>query len=119
MNPAPYRCGRGNFSPGRRLVQVAEPSPSLEELRGEIALRDRALIMLLAERVHLARRAIRLRGAVGAPVTDVDQEQRVLRRARGWADDCGVPPDLVERFFRELIEHGKSADGAVPGQSAE
>ena len=84
---------------------------SLEELRREIELRDRALVLLLAERIHLARRAIHLRTSTGAPVTDPGQERRVLERARTWAVECGIAPALVDRLFREIIDRGKSEPG--------
>ncbi len=85
------------------------PGIALEELRAELEGIDRTILLLLAERIHTARRAVELRRRHGAGATDLGQESRVLKRARGWAESLGVPPLLVDRLLRGLIEEGKRA----------
>ncbi len=82
--------------------------PSLGELREEIARLDHLLIRLVANRLKVAQRAIRTRTSLGGDVSDPAQERRVVDRARRWALESGVPPELVDRLFRELMESAKS-----------
>ncbi len=81
---------------------------SLVHLRHEIESVDRSIVLLLAARLDGAERAIRARVAHGRPVTDEAQEDRVLRRAREWARELGLPPALVDTLFRTLIAEGKA-----------
>ncbi len=91
------------------MSRSAASGIALEELRAELEGIDRTILLLLAERIHTARRAIDLRRREGAGATDLAQEARVLKRALGWADALGVPSRLVERLLRGLIEEGKRA----------
>jgi len=88
---------------------VKEQGVELElgDLRDEIARIDRALVLLVAARLRVAREAIRVRTATGDPVTHRTQEFVVLDRARGWALENGVSPDLVVGVLRRLVEAGK------------
>ncbi len=69
---------------------------------------DHLLIRLVATRLRVAQRAIRTRTSQGGNVSDPAQERRVVDRARRWALESGVPPELVDRLFRELMESAKS-----------
>ena len=76
-------------------------------MRHDIEEIDRAIVLLVAARVEAACTAIRYRTEGGAEVTDPIQESRVLARARGWADQAGLSPELVETIFRAMLEAGK------------
>ena len=91
-----------------RTMDARPPSPGLNELRDELARIDREVVELLAERLKVARRAIRLRVAAGEGVTNRTQERLVRERARRWAVERGVSPELADRVFRELIRCGKA-----------
>lgn len=81
---------------------------SLTVLRQEIESVDREIVLLLAARLDAAQRAIHERVALNRPVTDGRQEGRVLERSRAWADDLGLPRELVDHLFRSLVEEGKA-----------
>jgi chorismate mutase len=80
---------------------------SLGRLRQEIESIDRSLVLLLAARLHAARRALRVRVGQERRLTDRAQERRVLERSRRWAEELGLPPKFVEGLFRALMEEGK------------
>lgn len=80
----------------------------LAGLREEIASIDRSLLLLLAARLTAAQQAIATRVALTGSLTDGAQEARVLHRAQRWGDELDLPPALVERLFRALLEEGKS-----------
>jgi chorismate mutase len=81
--------------------------PTLDDLRAEIARIDHALVRLVAARLRAARRAIRLRTATGETVTHRTQELVVLDRARRWAEEAAVSPELMVGVVRRLVEAGK------------
>jgi len=81
---------------------------SLADRRRELESVDRSIVLLLAARLDAARRALRVRVAEERQLTDRAQERRVLLRSRGWAEELGLPPDLVEALFRSLMEEGKA-----------
>jgi chorismate mutase len=86
------------------------PGPrTLAEVRAELACVDRELVTLLGVRLRLARSAIRLRLDVGEPLTDRAQERQVRARVKQWAADSGVPTELADRLFQEIIRHGKAS----------
>jgi chorismate mutase len=80
----------------------------LHRSRQEIESIDRSIVWLLAARLDAARRALHIRTERGTPLTDRDQEHRVLGRSREWAEEVGVPAEMVDRLFRSLIEEGKA-----------
>ncbi len=89
---------------------------SLARLRHEIECMDRSILLLLAARLEAAQRAIRLRAARNGRVTDPEQERRVLRRSRKWAQELGLPGKLCDNLLRSLLEEGKTR--FQTGQSA-
>ena len=89
------------------MLHSAEVSDALERVRTELEGIDRTLVLLMAERIRTARRAIALRRSRGHETTDLSQEGRVLARAQAWSDEAGVPSDLSVRLFRGLIDEGK------------
>lgn len=96
----------------------------LDRIRTGIAILDLALVRLLARRLRLARRAVRLRLASGGRRTDSGQEAQVRARGRRWARQCGVPERLVDHWLVELmlaakdfeeLPEGRARAKAVPG----
>jgi chorismate mutase len=81
---------------------------SLLRIRQELESIDRTIVLALAARLDAAHRAIRMRAARGHPITDREQERRVLLRSRRWAEEFGVSKALVESLFRSLVEEGKA-----------
>lgn len=109
-DPAPVRHKwlRGLFP---RCIAMTPTDPhreSLARLRLEIESVDRSIVLLLAARLDAAQRALRTRTVRDRRTTDLAQERRVLRRARGWARELGLPEALVESLFSTLIEEGKA-----------
>lgn len=83
------------------------PVRSLESLRRDLEEIDRAIVLLLAARIEAACSAIRLRSEQGEPITNPDQESRVLERAERWAQEVGLSPALAETVFRAVVGAGK------------
>ncbi|MCS7181629.1 MAG: prephenate dehydrogenase/arogenate dehydrogenase family protein [Thermoanaerobaculum sp.] len=75
----------------------------LSQLRDAIADVDRALCELLRRRMELAARIGELKAQLGVPVVVRDVEDRVLSRARLYAETCGVSPEVMEAIFSAII----------------
>ena len=75
----------------------------LERLRDELAVVDRRLLDLVAERSRLASAIGRVKRASGRPTRDFEQEREVIERARKAAEELGVSPGLAEELMLALI----------------
>jgi len=89
------------------MSQRTAPGESLESIRRDLAEIDRAIVLLVAARVDTAGQAIRLRTQHETRVSNPAQEERVIARARGWAEEVGVSPPVVETIFRAMVDYGK------------
>jgi isochorismate pyruvate lyase len=86
---------------------VARPKPpeecaSLDEVREAIDRLDRGIVAALGLRrgyVHAAARFKTDEASVRAP----DRLAAMIAERRRWADSAGLPPDLVEHLFRDLV----------------
>jgi chorismate mutase/prephenate dehydrogenase len=78
-------------------------SDSLSPLRDAIAEVDRTLLELLRRRMELAAEVGRLKAGTGMPVVVRDVEDRVLTRARQYAEACGVSEEVMESVFSAII----------------
>jgi len=93
-------------------MEAHTPPRALVDLRAELARIDRELVELLGARLRVARRAIRVRVSAGEAITNRAQERQVRDRAHRWAIELRIPPELVDRLFRELIQCGKAGVGS-------
>ncbi len=75
----------------------------LETLRSELAKTDRELLTLVARRQALVREIGAAKQGIGKTTRDFAQEARVIHRARGWADELGIAPELAEDLVVTLI----------------
>jgi len=90
------------------MVDAPPAGPTLVSVRRDLEQIDRAIVLLLAARVDAASTAIRLRSRLDGRIANPAQEARVLARAREWAKDLGLSPDLTDSIFRAILEAGKA-----------
>ena len=81
---------------------------SLDEMRSKIEEIDRRIMELIAERTDIAILIAEIKEREGLPITDKDQEKKVMQRVSKTADLFGVDKEGVERIFQMLIELNKS-----------
>ena len=72
------------------MVVRSKVAPSLVAIRRDLEEIDRALVLLVAARVEAAGTAIRLRSQGNGRIADPAQEERVIARAEGWAEQAGL-----------------------------
>ena len=86
-------------------------SPSLARVRRAIDGIDHALLLLLAARVRLARRAERCKHAAGLPLRDPAREARVQARAQALAARIGLPAATARRVIGLAIDEACREQG--------
>lgn len=89
---------------------MAEPGPTLNDLRGEIDRLDDALLDLLANRARVAAEIAPLKAGTGAPLLRPGREAEVLRRLVARADGRFDPLALV-RIWREIMSAALRTQG--------
>lgn len=88
-------------NPVSRVIPPSECA-DMPTLRGQIDRMDRALIGLIAERLGYIARAAEIKQSRDV-VHDAARIEDVVAKVRTAAVACGVPPDLAEGVWRELV----------------
>lgn len=81
-----------------------EDCTSMAEIRGEIDRLDEALVRLFAERAAYIDRAAEIKAGADLPARIDTRVEQVVENVRRHADTYGLPPDLVEKLWRRLID---------------
>jgi isochorismate pyruvate lyase len=75
----------------------------LSQVRHEIDRIDAALVGLIAERFGYVERAWQLKLGAGQEASVPWRNQQVIDKVRARAAETGVPPDLIEALWRQMI----------------
>lgn len=76
----------------------------MAEIRAEIDRLDEALVRLFAERAGYIDRAAEIKAKVDLPARIGPRVEEVVANVRRHAATYGLPPDLVEKLWRRLID---------------
>lgn len=98
---------QASVEPG--IPDLGRTSPALREVREHIDELDRELIALLQRRCELSARAGLAKRATGAPVLDPTREVDLLEQRRAWAEQGGLPGDVVQAVFRQVLSMSRRA----------
>ena len=77
---------------------------TMAELRLEIDRLDAELVDLLAQRTAMIDRAIELKPGEGLPARIQSRVEDVVAKVRARAVAVGLPPELAEKVWREMME---------------
>jgi isochorismate pyruvate lyase len=75
----------------------------LSQVRTEIDRIDAALVSLIGERFGYVERAWQIKLGLGQEASVPWRNQQVIDRVRARAVEAGVPPDLCEALWRQMI----------------
>ena len=81
-----------------------EKCENLEQARAKIDLIDQALIEMIATRQFYIDQAVRFT-RTAEEVQSPERVQQVINKAREQAIQLHTDPDLVEKIYREMIQH--------------
>ncbi len=76
---------------------------TLADLRHEIDGIDEQIVHLLASRLGVVQRVLKVKTRDGLPANIPERVEEVVRAARKRAEAQGVPPDLAELLWRNLV----------------
>jgi len=91
------------------IPDLGSRSPELQETRELIDAVDHELIMLLARRATLARRAGKAKAELGHPIVDPAREAQLLADRRAWAESLQLDPEAVDELFRAILRFSRRA----------
>jgi isochorismate pyruvate lyase len=77
---------------------------SMAQIRTEIDRLDEDLVRLFAERASYIDRAAEIKAVVDMPARIEDRVEQVVGNVRRHAETYGLPPELVEKLWRRLID---------------
>lgn len=97
--------------PDLGIPDLGQTSPALREVREHIDELDRELIALLHRRCELSTRAGLAKRATGAPVLDPGREADLLEQRGRWAEQGGLPGDVVQAVFRQILAMSRRVQG--------
>ena len=86
------------------MMRKPQDCVTMADLRAEIDRLDEALAAMLAERAGYIDRAAQIKAEVDLPARIDDRVEQVVQNVRRHAMTHGLPPDLVEKFWRRLID---------------
>ncbi|MBK8013682.1 MAG: prephenate dehydrogenase/arogenate dehydrogenase family protein [Deltaproteobacteria bacterium] len=101
----------GRSQPGAGPFEIAaDPAEhtDLLETRTLIDEIDRDLVVLLARRAQLSRRAGWAKAALGREILDPEREHWMRKRRLDWASEVDLEPRFVEAVFRLVLEYSRS-----------
>ena len=81
-----------------------ENCSGMEDIRFEIDDMDRDIIAILGKRLEYVKAASKFKTnetSVRAP----DRFKAMLEQRRNWAISEGVNPDVIEKMYRDLVNH--------------
>lgn len=99
-------------------MKAAQDCTTMADIRAEIDRVDRELVRLFAERTGYIDRAAVLKGPIGMPARITPRVEEVVANVRREAEAQGLPPDLIEKLWRRLIDWSIAREEGVLGPGA-
>jgi isochorismate pyruvate lyase len=84
-------------------IRKPQDCTDLAQVRVEIDRVDTALIDLIAERFGYVERAWQIKLGLGQEANVPWRNQQVIDKVRSHAEARGLPPDLAEALWRQMI----------------
>lgn len=77
---------------------------SMDDIRAEIDLLDRAVVSLIGQRYQYVLAAAKFKTSATA-VRAPERFNAMLAQRRQWAEQEGLKADAIERLFTDLVNH--------------
>lgn len=88
---------------------------TMTDIRAEIDRVDAELVALFAARAAYIDRAGEIKATVGLPARITSRVEEVVANVRRHAVTHGLPPELVEKLWRRLIDWSIAREESVLG----
>jgi isochorismate pyruvate lyase len=86
------------------MIKRPEECSSIDDIRAEIDRIDRQVVTLVGERAGYVRAAAKFK-TNAADVRAAERFEAMLRQRRAWAEEQGLDPDMVEKLYRDMVNH--------------
>jgi chorismate mutase / prephenate dehydratase len=84
---------------------------SLDDLRKQIDDLDTRIVKLIAERMEISREIGKEKKEIGKAIHDKAREQLVLEKVKHLALDLNLPPEEIEKVYRQFFSISKALQG--------
>lgn len=91
---------------------------SMADIRAAIDSLDADLVAMFARRVSYIDRAAQIKSEVGLPARITPRVEEVAANVRAHATTHGLPPDLIEKLWRKVMEWSIAREEQHLGPSA-
>ncbi len=85
------------------MTTAESSTEKLSDLRKEIDVIDEKLVHLLASRLKVVQRVVKVKSRDGLPANIPERVEEVVASARRMAEAEGLPPDLAELLWRKMV----------------
>ena len=96
-------------------MKKPEDCTTMADIRAEIDRVDEVLVKLFAERASYIDRAVVVKSGIKLPARITSRVEEVVRNVRRHAEAEGLPPDLVEKLWRRLIDWSIAREESMLG----
>lgn len=86
------------------MMKTPGECETMAEIRSEIDRLDEDLVRLFAQRAGFIDRASEIKAEINLPARIEARVEEVVANVRRHAGTYGLPPDLVEKLWRRLID---------------
>jgi len=87
-----------------RVEKKPAECTTIEEIQAEVDRLDRAVIELIGKRFQYVVAAAKFKTGT-ASVRAPERFAAMLRQRRAWAEEAGLKADVIEKLFRDLVNH--------------
>ena len=75
----------------------------LIELRDEIDLVDKEIIILLKKRIEIAKQIIGQKNKLNLPLEDLNREKEIIQKLAPY----NIPKELIEKIYAQIFNYSK------------
>jgi isochorismate pyruvate lyase len=86
------------------MTKRPEECNSIDDIRAEIDRIDRQIVALIGERAGYVQAATKFKTSA-AGVRAVERFEAMLHQRRAWAEEQGLDPDMIEKLYRDMVNH--------------
>ena len=86
------------------MIKRPEECSNIDDIRAEIDRIDQQIVTLIGERAGYVQAAAKFKTSA-ADVRAAERLEAMLRQRRAWAEEQGLDPDMIEKLYRDMVNH--------------
>lgn len=85
-------------------MKAPEDCTSIQDIRDAIDSLDHEIIALFGKRYEYVKAIVKFK-TDEASVKAADRVATMMQKRRAWAEEVGMNPDVIEKLYRDLVNH--------------